>query len=110
MRSKFIKSRQAKVGAPPGAMVHVGERMADKTSLRVMTYNAAEVKAWPPRDSVEGIASSLWQGVTWINLDGLHRVDAVTALGREFNLSTLVPWGRSCEVDGLLLEKMPDVT
>jgi magnesium transporter len=85
-----MKSRQAKVGAAPGTMVHVGERMADKTSLRVVTYNAAEVRTWPPRDSAEGIFPSLGQGVTWINVDGLHQVDVVTTLGRDFNLSALV--------------------
>ncbi|WP_211239061.1 magnesium/cobalt transporter CorA [Desulfonatronum lacustre] len=85
-----MKSRQAKVGAAPGTMVHVGERMADKTSLRVVTYNAAEVRTWPPRDSAEGIFPSIGQGVTWINVDGLHQVDVVTTLGREFNLSALV--------------------
>ena len=85
-----MKSRQAKVGAAPGTMEQVGERMADKTSLRVVTYNAAEVRTWPPRDSAEGIFPSIGQGVTWINVDGLHQVDVVTTLGREFNLSALV--------------------
>ncbi len=90
MKSKFMKSRQAKVGAAPGTMVHVGEQMADKTSLRVVTYNATEVRTWPPRDSAEGIFPSIGQGVTWINVDGLHQVDVITTLGREFNLSALV--------------------
>lgn len=85
-----MKSRQAKVGAAPGTMVHVGERMADKTSLRVVTYNAAEVRTWPPRNSAEGIFPSLGQGITWINVDGLHQVDVVSTLGRDFNLSALV--------------------
>jgi len=43
-----MKSRQAKVGAAPGTMVHVGEQMAEKTSLRVVTYTAAEVRTGSP--------------------------------------------------------------
>lgn len=90
MKSKFMKSRKAKVGAAPGTLVHVGERMADKTSLRVVTYNPVEVRTSPRLGPAKGVLPSVGQGVAWINVDGLHQVDVITALGRDFNLPALV--------------------
>ena len=36
---KLIKSRSAKIGLPPGALVHVGERKAEGTRITVIEYD-----------------------------------------------------------------------
>lgn len=89
MESAFIKSRLAKIGAAPGALVHVGEQRGDKTSLRIMTYDGASLNESSPQDVLD-FPSPPEKGVLWINVDGLRRVEVIEALGRAFHLPALV--------------------
>jgi magnesium transporter len=78
------------MGLPPGTLLHVGKRKAEKTRIEQIVYDAARVEAhvlqardvcMPPGDQA---------GVTWINVDGLHEVEVLGALGERFGLHPLV--------------------
>lgn len=85
---RFVKRRSEKAGAPPGTLVHVGERLAESTQIRVTRYDRDRV------DEVEVAAPSecavAEEGVTWVAVTGLHDVDAVRAVGERFGLHPLV--------------------
>ncbi len=89
MKSLFIKSRKDKIGSSPGVLVHVGEQKAEKTSLRVTAYDARTLAESQPSE-LSAALSVPEKGVLWVNVDGLHQVDVIDALGRTFNLPSLV--------------------
>jgi magnesium transporter len=82
--------RSIKGGLPPGALVHIGERKASETKVKVFTYNATYVV----EQTVETIESCFpledRTGVTWIDVDGLHDTEALGILGEHLGLHPLV--------------------
>jgi magnesium transporter len=87
---RFIIKRSQKAGLPPGTLVHIGERKAEKTRIRVIDYDEKQFQemeaetievCFPFRDS---------STVTWINIDGIHQVDIIEKLGSCYNLHPLL--------------------
>jgi magnesium transporter len=79
-----------KAGLPPGSLVHVGRKRSEKVLVRVVNYDA---ESYVER---EVDPDAVWQscrdlpGITWINVDGLHRTELVAAIGTDFDIHPLV--------------------
>ncbi len=90
MRSKKIRRPKAKVGAPPGTLIHVGERKADSTQIRLIDYDENRVH----ETTLEKIAPALnfrdRASVTWLNIDGIHDIRIIEEIGRHFDVHSLV--------------------
>jgi len=87
---KMITKRSKKAGLPPGTLVHIGEKRTEETKITLIDYDEAnfqerEIKTveqcFPFRDKPT---------VTWINVEGVHRVEVVEKLGNCFGLHPLV--------------------
>ena len=74
---RLIKKRSIKSGLLPGTLMHVDERKMDQIQIRTIVCDAVHIEEqvlqtvdeyFPPQDQV---------GVTWIDVDGLHRIVAV---------------------------------
>ena len=87
---RFIKRISRKAGLPPGTLVHIGEKKAETVRIRLMDYTPDHIEerdlpaveeCFPYRDN---------DSVTWINVDGIHRVDLMETLGSHFGLHPLV--------------------
>jgi len=79
-----------KAGLPPGSPIHVGERRMERariTTLNWTTDRCLENEDESVRSCLENLPPS---GRTWINVDGLHDVGVVQALGGRFGLHPLV--------------------
>lgn len=89
-RRKLIKQRVGKIGTPPGTLVHIGERREGVPHLSVLRYDAERIEEFDS-DAVEQIRAGVAPGsVTWINLDGLQRIELLEKLGSAFGLHPLV--------------------
>jgi magnesium transporter len=68
----------------------VGRRRTEHVRISVMAYDADQVHEQQGRE----LEALDWQPrpgrVTWINVDGLHRVDVIEELGRHFDLHPLL--------------------
>jgi magnesium transporter len=84
-----IKQQSAKVGLPPGTPVHVGEERVDKARIRLVLYDGAHIEERDARDAENAHAAVGERAVTWIDVDGVHDVDLIARLGRQFNLHPL---------------------
>ncbi|MBD3293508.1 MAG: magnesium and cobalt transport protein CorA, partial [Armatimonadia bacterium] len=73
-----MKRRSEKVGAPPGTLVHVGERRAERTQMRVICYDRDHVEDVDVADPSECAVAD--EGVTWVSVTGLHDVETVRAV------------------------------
>jgi magnesium transporter len=74
---------------PPGSLVHIGRRRQESTRISVTSYDA---QGYEFREDVEpeGLDACLEPGrVTWVNIDGLHDVQRIAAVGERFGLHPL---------------------
>ncbi len=83
------KRRSRKAGLPPGTLVHVGEKKTETTRYTLIRYDESslEEKVVPSPE-----ACFDWEGETamvWINVDGIHDVDAIHRIGELCRLHPL---------------------
>jgi len=88
--SLFLKRSSQKRGLSPGSLVFLGDRKEEKTRITVIDYDESQLI----EEEVDGIEACFpfkdKPTVTWINIDGLHRVDIIEKLGEHFVLHPLL--------------------
>lgn len=77
-----------KAGAPPGTLVHVGERHPEATRIHVTSYDRDQLRETELTDP-SGCGGAP-EGVTWVRVTGLRDVEAVRAVGECYGLHPLV--------------------
>jgi magnesium transporter len=86
---KGIKKISGKAGLPPGTLVHIGEKKSEKVSITVMEYTEGECRERELASLNEYTPSQDKSTITWINIDGLHQMEVMEAIGRLFHLHPL---------------------
>jgi len=88
--AKPIKRRSRKAGLPPGTLVHIGERKAEFVRITVIDYNEQNFQEKEVSAVEECFPFKATPTVTWINIDGLHKIELIEKLGKEFDLHPLI--------------------
>jgi len=88
--AKPIKKRSRKAGLPPGTLVHIGERKAEFVRITVIDYNEQNFQEKEVSAVEECLPFKATPTVTWINIDGLHKIELIEKLGKEFDLHPLI--------------------
>jgi magnesium transporter len=87
---RTVHKRSQKVGAPPGTLIHIGEKWEGAPKIWVFDYDDQNFEekvvervedTFPYRDT---------PAVTWINIDGIHQVDILEKIGEHYGLHPLV--------------------
>lgn len=89
MRRKLVVKRGHKAGAAPGTLIHIGPPRADQPAIRVIEYDQHEISDRLIQAAGDYVVRS-GDHVAWLNVDGVHQVEVIEALGRAFNLHPLV--------------------
>lgn len=86
---KIIRKRGKKSGLPEGTLVHVGEKKIDKVQIHSFRYDEA---ALVEKDisAPEEVLPSKEGSVIWIDIDGLHKTEAIESFGKAFGLHSLL--------------------
>ncbi len=87
---RIVKGRAKKAGLPPGTVVYVGEKKGEGVKIRIINYAEAYFEEKEAKDVEECFPFKDKPSVTWINIDGVHRVDMVEKIGKHFDLHPLV--------------------
>jgi magnesium transporter len=79
-----------KVGLAPGQAVFTGERRVEEVTIRWFRFSAKNVEHGEA-DTVDEIPSLVAgaRDVLWVNVDGLHDIELIKALGDRFELHPL---------------------
>lgn len=88
--ARLFKKRSVKTGLPPGSLVHIGEKRAEKVGIRIIDYSE---KDWHEREVQEVGECFPFRDeatVTWISLAGLHDVKAIQEIGSHLGIHPLV--------------------
>jgi magnesium transporter len=84
------RKRSDKTGLPPGSLIHIGEKKAEKVRI---TFSQCAETAYEERQ-VDNIAECFplkeKPFVTWISIDGIHDTKVMEALGDHFKLHPLL--------------------
>lgn len=84
------KSRAAKKGQLPGALIHIGTAPKEPVTIDLLEYSTDTFSERCIED-IQGLKLCIEPGVvSWINVNGIHDTEVVRQLGEVFGIHTLV--------------------
>jgi magnesium transporter len=86
---KLVQKRSKKTGLPPGTLVHIGEQKADRVTIAVFLYNGAGCEE-RHAEQPDLLAPPADESVVWINVSGVHQMEVLETLGKQFVLHPLL--------------------
>jgi magnesium transporter len=86
---KLVQKRSKKTGLPPGTLVHIGERRSEHVTIAMFHYGSTSCEELQV-EQVERLSGPGADSVMWINVGGVHRVEVVEGLGKQFSLHPLL--------------------
>lgn len=87
---KLITKRSKKAGLPPGTLIHIGERKTEKVKITLIDYDEVQFQEKEVERVEECFPVKDKPTVTWINIDGLHDVEIMEKIGKQFGLHPLL--------------------
>ena len=86
---KLVQKRSRKTGLPPGTLVHIGEKKPAKVTITAFNYAGARCDERQDLP-VDGLAPPTDQSITWVDVGGVHKIDVLESLGKQFHLHPLL--------------------
>jgi magnesium transporter len=86
---KLVQKRSTKTGLPPGTLVHIGERRSETVTITVFHYSGTGCEEQPV-EQPDRLAPPADESVVWINVGGVHKLEVLETLGRQFLLHPLL--------------------
>ncbi len=87
---KYIKNRSKKSGLPPGTLIHIGEKKSDEVKIRIMDYNEESFQEKEVKTIEECFIFKDKPTITWIDIEGLHKIENLEMLGKCFGFHSLM--------------------
>jgi magnesium transporter len=87
---RSTKRQSAKVGLPPGALVHVGEESTHEVKITRTIYDETLFEQDEAKTIDACLPSESGRVVTWIDVDGIHQIDILEQFGECLNVHPLV--------------------
>jgi Mg2+ and Co2+ transporters len=87
---RLIRKASKKAGLPPGTLVHVGEKKAEKARITIIDYDDEHLQEKEAKTVKECFPFKETPTVTWLNIDGIHQVDIIEKIGQHFGIHPLV--------------------
>ena len=88
--ARLARKISKKAGLPPGTLVHVGVKTDKPVNISVMDYTEGEFQEKPVEKVEECFPFKDKPTVTWINVDGVHQVEIIEKIGKEYDIHPLV--------------------
>ncbi len=86
----FLKKRSVKAGLPPGSLVHIGDTPADEVAITLFSYSPTTFREEHYRQVDECLPHIAHEGITWVNVEGVHDVEVIRRLGECHKFHPLV--------------------
>jgi magnesium transporter len=85
-----MRRAKQKAGLVPGTLVHIGERKIEKVRIRIIDYDEMQLEEKEVKTVEECFPFKDKPTISWINIDGLHDVEVVEKIGKQFGLHPLI--------------------
>jgi magnesium transporter len=90
LRDRFFRSHRKLPGEPPGTLVHTGPTRSHEARIQTMVYRDGQCEDLLPTDVADVFPLREPPWVTWVNVDGVHDVELVRALGEKAGFHPLL--------------------
>ena len=81
--------RSKKSGLPAGSLIHIGEKKAHKTRIKVIDYGEKEYVEQEVENAQQCFTFKDDRTITWVNIDGISNTDILKELGSCFGFHPL---------------------
>jgi len=85
-----LKRQSKPAGLPPGTLVYVGEKRVETVRITYFDYDEQNFAEKQVSNIEECFPFKTTPTVTWINIDGLHDIQIIEKMGKEFELHPLL--------------------
>jgi magnesium transporter len=82
--AKLIKKSSKKAGLPPGTLVHIGEKLTEKTRIALVEYDGQGFQEKELKTFETCYPFPKEPAVTWVNVVGVQQVEVLEKLGNCF--------------------------
>jgi len=89
-KTKPAQKHSKKAGLPPGTLIHVGEKRLEAVRISYIDYDEQNLSQKQVSNIEECFPLKTTPTVTWINIDGLHEIEVIDKLGKQFELHPLI--------------------
>ncbi|HET8737121.1 MAG TPA: magnesium/cobalt transporter CorA [Pricia sp.] len=89
-KSKKVSLLQKKRGKAPGTITYMGNREKERSTVKIMEYNADMEQEFTPKSVAEIDMHTKPGTITWIDVAGLTDEAFIEKLGKEFGLNPLI--------------------
>ncbi len=87
---RFIIGKAKKSGLPPGSLVHIGKKSAEKINITLIDYDKKKYVEKSIEDIEDCFKFKNTRTNSWINIDGIHNAEFIEKLGKNFGLHPLI--------------------
>jgi len=87
---KLIKKRSKKAGLPPGTLIHIGEKKVEEPKITIFDFDDQHFEEREVKALEECFVFKDKPTVTWINVEGVHKVEIIEKLGECYGFHPLV--------------------
>ena len=88
---KHLRKRSFKtVGQPPGTLVYTGDKISEETKIQIIEYDEQHYSRKEVKTVDECYPCKTSQMLSWINVSGLGDLEIVEAMGKHFEINSLV--------------------
>lgn len=87
---RFMKKRSSKIGLPPGEAVYIGKSCLWTPQWRIIDFDADNLEECETSETSHIASYQEKSTVTWIDVSGIHRVEAIKKLSDIFKWHALV--------------------
>ena len=88
--SRFHKKRSVKNGLPPGTLVHIGATSDKKVQISVIGYGPDGTEESNFQQIDQYLETPCDNTVVWVNVEGVHDIELIRALGEKHSFHPLV--------------------
>lgn len=88
--ARFHKKRSVKSGLPPGTMVHIGDDSDRSVKISVIGYSPDGVQERQFTQIGQYLDNPCDSAVVWVNVEGIHDIELIRALGEKHGFHPLV--------------------
>lgn len=78
------------IGQAPGTLVYTGNKNEAEVQLEMYSFNKEHIECKGGKSITEVKDIKKSGSVGWLNVDGLHNVELINQVGKEYNLNSLV--------------------
>jgi magnesium transporter len=82
--ARMIRKSSKKAGLPPGTLIHIGEKLTEKTRITLVEYDGRGFEEKELKDLETCYLFPAEPAVTWVNVVGIQQVEVLEKVGSCF--------------------------